>query len=484
MALRQQQQLKQQQKLSPLQIQVVKLIELPVLELEEKIKQELEDNPALEEGYELEENPDTPVDDSDDDGNISQEDLALGDYFSEEETPDYLFSKNTGITDTSRTDIPFSGTLSMHEFLINQIAEAPLNEIQAKIAEYIIGNISESGYLDRSLTAISDDLMFQQNIDVPVSELEYILQTVQHFEPAGIAARTLQECLLLQLERKPASLPVDRAIVVIRDYFDEFSKKHYPKIMKALLIDENELKEVIHEITTLDPKPGNSWGDSISQTLNTIVPDFLVESNNGELILALNNRNIPPLRVSREYGDLLKGYASNKESMNVDSKNAAQFVRQKLDSARWFIDAIRQRQETMQRTMHAILERQYDFFLTGEESDLRPMILKDIAEITGYDISTVSRVSNSKYVQCSFGIFPLKYFFSESMQTDSGEEISSREIKAILKECISNENKNKPLPDEKLAEILKERGYIIARRTVAKYREQMNIPVARLRKEI
>ena len=485
MALKQQLQLKQQQKLSPMQMQVIKLTELPVLELEERIKQELEENPALEEG--LEPNDNSEYDDeygSEDDTNISQEDLTLGDYMNEDEIPDYQLRDNNRQGVGKQEEIPFSVAASLHEYLIEQLGECELNDENQKVAEYIIGNIDESGYLDRSLSAISDDLIFQQNIDIPVSRLEEILKVIQDFEPAGIAARNLQECLLLQLGRKEKSEIVDYAINIITNLFDEFTKRHYDKIIRQLNIDEEILKEVIQEITTLNPKPGNNWGDSLSITLSTIVPDFTVDSYGGELFLSLNNRNIPDLRVSREYSELFKGFSDNKESMSADSKNTVLFVKQKLDSARWFIDAIKQRQDTLQRTMQAIMDMQYDFFLTGDESQLKPMILKDVAQRTGYDISTISRVSNSKYVQTSFGIYPLKYFFSESMQTDTGEEISSREVKAILKECIENEDKKKPLTDDKLSEILNERGYIIARRTVAKYREQMNLPVARLRKEI
>lgn len=485
MALKQQLQLKQQQKLSPLQMQVIKLTELPVLELEERIKQELEDNPALEEG--LEQTDDVSEYDDDfspeDDTNISQEDLVLGDYMNEDEIPDYQI-RNSGEQSTRVADIPFSVAGSLHEYLLEQLGECELDEESKKTAEYIVGSIEENGYLDRSLSAISDDLIFQQNLDVPVSKLEELLKVIQEFEPAGVGARNLQECLLLQLNRKEKSVEVDNAIRIISDYFDEFTKRHYEKIIRQLGIDESELKEIIQEITTLNPKPGNTWGDSLSTTLSTIVPDFIVESYNGELFLTLNNRNIPDMRVSREYSNLLKGYADNKDSMSADNKNAVLFVKQKLDSARWFIEAIKQRQDTLQRTMEAIMNLQYDFFLTGEEAQLKPMILKDVAQRTGYDISTISRVSNSKYVQTNFGVYSLKYFFSESMQTDTGEEISSREVKAILKECIENEDKKKPLTDDKLSEILKEKGYIIARRTVAKYREQMNFPVARLRKEI
>jgi RNA polymerase sigma-54 factor len=485
MALKQQLQLKQQQKLSPLQMQVIKLTELPVLELEERIKQELEDNPALEEGLE-------PTDDlseseadysPEDDANISQEDMALGDYINEDEIPDYQIRESRQ-SSGKQAEIPFSVAASLHEYLLEQLGECELGYRDENTAEYIIGNIDENGYLDRSLSAISDDLIFQQNIDVPVSRLEEMLKTIQEFEPAGIGARNLQECLLIQLKRKEKSKIADMAIHIISDYFDEFSKRHYDKIIRQLEIDEPELKDVIQEITTLNPKPGNNWGDTMSITLSTIVPDFIIESYNGELFLSLNNRNIPDMRVSREYSNLLKGYADNKGSMSADNKNAALFVKQKLDSARWFIEAIKQRQDTLQRTMEAIMNMQYDFFLTGDEAQLKPMILKDVAQRTGYDISTISRVSNSKYVHTNFGIYLLKYFFSESMQTDTGEEISSREVKAILKECIENEDKKRPLTDDRLSEILKEKGYIIARRTVAKYREQMNLPVARLRKEI
>lgn len=485
MALKQQLQLKQQQKLSPLQMQVIKLTELPVLELEERVKQELEDNPALEEGLE-------PTDDTsefddefdvEDDTNISQEDLALGDYINEEEIPDYHIADNKQ-SSTRNNEIPFSVAESLHEYLLNQLGEYDFAEDDKKTAEYIIGNIDENGYLDRSLSAISDDLIFQQNLDVSVARLEHLLEAIQGFEPAGIGARNLQECLLLQLERKQKTEEVDLPHKILSSFFDEFSKRHYDKIIKNLGIDEPQLKDAIQIITTLNPKPGNNWGDSMSVTLSTIIPDFIVESFNGELFLSMNNKNIPNMRVSREYSNLLKGYVDNKESMSNDNKSAVLFVKQKLDSARWFIEAIKQRQNTLQRTMEAIMSMQYDFFLTGDESQLRPMILKDVAQRTGYDISTISRVSNSKYVQTNLGIYPLKYFFSESMQTDTGEEISSREVKAILKECIEHEEKRKPLTDDKLSEILKEKGYIIARRTVAKYREQMNFPVARLRKEI
>lgn len=485
MALKQQLQQKQQQRLSPLQMQVIKLTELPNVELEERIKQELVDNPALDEGHDSsgDLNDDYDIDNMDDSGQISQEDIILGDYLSEDDIPDYKLNANNGSTLT-KEDIPFSSSESLHGVLIDQLHLTEFNDQDLKIAEYIIGNIDENGYLDRYLSAISDDLLFQQNIDVSEPKLLDILHEIQSFEPPGVGARDLQECLLLQLKRIPESDIVDKAIYILENNFEDFAKRHFDKIKKVLDVDDNELKDIVHVITTLNPKPGNNWGDAIAQTMNTIVPDFVVEAYNGELFMYLNNRNIPELRVSREYSEMFKGYSENKTGMNSETKNALTFVKQKLDSAKWFIEAIKQRQETLQRTMQAIVDLQYDFFLTGDESSLKPMILKDIAERAGYDISTISRVSNSKYVQTNFGVYPLKYFFSESMQTDSGEEISSREVKAILKECIQGENPQKPLTDDKLADILKEKGYIIARRTVAKYREQMNIPVARLRKKI
>lgn len=483
MALKQQLQQKLQQKLSPLQMQVIKLTEMPCLELEERIKQELEDNPALEEGIDYDEKSEITDDLSDNSENITEDDIALGDYLNEEDIPDYRLKDNNKQTSENR-EIPFASNESLNEFLIEQLNECDFDENEYKCAEYIIGNLNENGYLERTLTAISDDLIFQQNIDVTSKKLEEILKIIQTFDPAGIGCRDLQECLSLQLERKNETQVNEVARSIINKYFTEFSKKHYEKIIKYLNIDEYLLKDAIQEITTLNPKPGNNWGYSFEQTMNTIVPDFIVEVQNGELYFSLNNRNIPPLKVNREYSDLLKGYSENKESMTNDTKNAVLFVKQKLDSARWFIEAVRQRQETLQRTMQAIIDMQYNFFLTNDETQLHPMILKDIAERTGYDISTISRVSNSKYVQTNLGVYPLKYFFSESMQTDSGEEISSREVKAILKQCIDNEDKKKPLTDDYLSDILRKKGYVIARRTVAKYREQMNIPIARLRKQI
>jgi len=488
MALKQQLQQKQQQRLSPLQMQVIKLTELPNLELEERIKQELVDNPALDEGHDNEGDSADSFEENgqDESENITQEEMALGDYLNEEDIPDYSYNNasNSSSNNVIKEDIPFSDAESLHESLIDQLHLTELDEKSTKIAEYIIGNIDENGYLDRPLSAISDDLLFQQNLDVSSDQIEKLLQVIQSFDPPGVGAQDLQQCLLLQLQRMPLSENVEQAIIILERYFDDFSKRHFEKIQRSLNLSDDQLKDIVHLITTLNPKPGNNWGDALSQTMNTVIPDFIVESYNGEVFMSLNNRNIPELRINREYSEMLRGYNENKKGMSSEAKNAALFVKQKLDSARWFIDAIKQRQETLQRTMQAIVDLQYDFFVTGDESNLRPMILKDIAELAGYDISTISRVSNSKYVQTNFGVYPLKYFFSESMQNDAGEEVSSREIKAILRECIEAEDSKKPLTDDKLTDILKEKGYLIARRTVAKYREQMNIPVARLRKKI
>ena len=482
MALKQQQQLKQQQKLSPLQMQVIRLTELPVLEFEDKIKQELEENPALEEGEEFSDTDN--FEDQQQEDSISQEDLALGDYINDEEIPDYYLPNQSN--KDSVTDIPFNGGISFQESLLKQLHELSFKDenLEKEIAKYIIGSLDENGYLERTLQSISDDFLFQQGIDVSISHLEEVLTIVQTLEPPGVGARNLQECLLLQLERKPQSENTDLAIIIIKDFFEEFSKKHYDKIIKAFSISEEKLKEVMHEIISLNPKPGSNWSEQSSTNINTVVPDFIVESYNGEVLMYLNNRNVPPLKVSREYTELLKGYVGNKKGASNETKEAVQFVKQKLDAAKWFIDAVRQRQETMERTMQAIIQLQYDFFLSEEDVDLRPMILKDVADITGYDISTISRVTNSKFVQTNIKIYSLKYFFTESTQTDSGEEISTREVKRILQECVDNENKTKPLTDDRLAELLQEKGYIIARRTIAKYREQLNIPVARLRKEL
>ena len=485
------QQLRQQlqQKLSPQQIQVIRLLELPAIELEEKVKHELEENPALEEGKEMPDEFDQADgeigenSDSMTENNEGEDDLSLGDYLTEDDIPDYKLQEIRDKS-TKKEDIPFSVSESLNEFLLQQLGFRNLPDKEMKIAEYVIGNIDDDGYLRRDLGAIADDLMFQAGLDISEKDVENILKMIQDFEPTGVGARNLQECLCIQLQKKEQTPGTPIAIQIIQHYFEDFSRKHYEKILRGLDISEETLKKAIREITLLNPKPGNAWGGTMETAMSQIIPDFIVDSNNGEITLSMNNRGIPDLRINKEYQDMFQDYTSNKANQTSERKNAIQFVKQKLDAAQWFIDAVKQRQETLMRTMEAIIQLQREFFLTGDEATLRPMILKDVAEKTGYDISTISRVSNSKYVQTNFGIYSLKYFFSESMQTDSGEEISTREVKKIMKEHIEAEDKRKPLTDEELANILKEKGYVIARRTVAKYREQLGIPVARLRKEI
>ena len=462
------------------------MLELTAVELEERIKQELVDNPALEEG------PDEPAGEIETYGNTSDEEgsdesaeeLSMADYMSEDDIPDYKLEADNFSQKDRREEIPFSGSSSFHDHLLQQLGERHLDEQEYKIAEYIIGNIDDNGYLQRPLSAISDDLIFQVGIDISTEKLEELLQIIQDFEPAGTGSSNLRECLLLQLERKPATPATLLAYRIIEESFDEFSKKHYDKILRQHNIGEEQLKEAIREITLLNPKPGNVWSDSFSDGMSQIVPDFIVDAQDGVLTLSLNNSQLPELRISRSYTQMLEEYMGNKQNRTRDRKDALLFIKQKLDAAQWFVEAVRQRQQTLLQTMQVIIDLQKEFFLSGDESNLRPMILRDVAERTGFDISTISRASNSKYVQTSFGIYPLKYFFSESMQNDSGEEVSSREIKKILQECIEHEDKRKPLADDKLCEMLKEKGYIIARRTVAKYREQLGLPVARLRKEI
>ena len=483
--LRQQLQQKLQQKLSPAQIQVIKLLEVPTLELEERIRQELEENPALEEGAEIAEN-ETDFEDNDlnDDGG-NNDDFDPEEYMMDDDIPDYKLKANNNSPDDKREDIPFSVGMTFHEFLLGQLGLQYFNEKEPLIAEYVIGNIDEQGYLRREAESMVDDIVFNAGIDTTDEEMYRIINVIRQFDPPGVGATNLQECLLLQIERKQQTQEVKLAGRVIKDYFEEFSKKHYDKIMKALSIDDETLKSIITEIVRLSPKPGNAWdGNILEKSMATIVPDFILENNNGKLSISLNNSNVPELRVNTTYNEMFQDYAANKKNQTREMKDAVTFVKQKIDAARWFIDAIKQRQQTLLTTMNAIVEFQYDFFVEGDDTYLRPMILKDVADITGYDISTISRVSNSKYIQTEFGIYPVKYFFSESMTNDSGEEVSTREIKQILQDCISNEDKRKPLNDDALADVLKTKGYLIARRTVAKYREQLNIPVARLRKEI
>lgn len=477
--LKQHLQQKLQQKLSPQQIQLIRLLELPMLELEDRIKHELEDNPALEEGPSVE---DEFNQDQEDFSSEKQDEFNLDDYYSEDDIPEYKL-RQVAMRE-ERKEVSIVGGQSLNESLVEQLHLRCLTPAQYEVATYIIGNIDDDGYLRRDLTAISYELSMQGIANVELSDLELVLEIIQDLEPAGIGARSLQECLLLQLKRKPENEEQQLAIKILNDHFEAFTKKHYDKLIKSLAISEDVLKQAVDLITSLNPKPGNSVASGVDAAAVQITPDFLVEIRDGELILSMNNRNIPELRVSKEYANMMEDYSGNKANRTPAMKEAVLFVKQKLDSANWFIEAVRQRQETLRRTMEAIIKLQHDFFISGEQHDLKPMILKDVADLSGFDISTISRVSNSKYVQTGFGIFPLKFFFSEAMQTDSGEEVTTREVKNLLNRIVEQEDKHSPLTDEELSEALKQKGYPIARRTVAKYREQLSIPVARLRKEI
>ncbi len=484
--LKQRLQQKLLQKLSPQQIQMIKLLEIPTIQIEQRIKKELEENPALEEGTDEEQLPeDNSEDELYDNDDADQDEFTLDDYIDEDEIPDYrLKTNNYSRDDDKRSEIPFSAGNSFNEHLESQLGLRKLTDRQKILGEYIIGNIDEDGYLRRDPANIVDDLAFLQNLQTTEEELNEVLAIVQDLEPAGVGARTLQECLILQLERKDQEEPpVKLAYKIIDQYFEEFSKRHYDKITSKLGISESDLKTAIEEILKLNPKPGGLFSDPFARTAQTITPDFILEHSEDGFDLHLNSRNLPELRLSTAYNEMLQSYTRDKANKK-EMKDAVQFVKQKIDSAKWFIDAIKQRQNTLLLTMNAILEYQQEYFIDGDEMKLKPMILKDVAEMTGLDISTISRVANSKYIQTHFGIHPLKFFFSEGLQTDSGEEVSTREIKKILRDCISNEEKRHPLTDEKLTDILQKKGYQIARRTVAKYREQLNIPVARLRKEI
>ncbi len=474
------------QKLSPQQIQVIKLLEIPTVQLEQRIKKELEENPVLE----LEsDNPDTPNDEtisqeSETETDVDNDEFTFDDYYAEDEDiPSYKLNTNNFSKDDKYIDIPFSVGTTFHEFLWEQLRMISLSDEEKQLAEYILGNIDDDGYLRRDLLSISDDLAFNMNLDIPEEKLLGILKEIQKFDPPGVAARDLRECLLIQLERKKDD-NLDLAKSIVKDYFIEFTKKHYTKILAKLELSEKELKEGINQILKLNPKPGSSYSNPQNKANQHIVPDFILDNLDGNLNLSLNQRNVPNLIINDTYLGMLQSLSEKHKQKKKNSKDAMLFVKQKLDSAKWFIDAIQQRQTTLLLTMSEIINYQKEYFEDGDETKLRPMILKDIAERTNMDISTISRVSNSKYIQTHFGIYPLKYFFSEGLMKDDGEEVSTREIKKILQECIENEDKYKPLTDEKLAKILKEKSYNIARRTVAKYREQLDIPVARLRKEL
>ncbi|MBE8720747.1 RNA polymerase factor sigma-54 [Sphingobacterium pedocola] len=476
------------QKLSPQQIQFIKLLQVPTASLDTRIKEELEENPALEDGSlanmndPIEEYPDKDPDENFEGSDDSfDEEFSVEEYIQEDDFNDYG-SNYSNDDEDDRKEIPIAIQDSFFEKLQNQLDLLALSDKEYLVGNQIIGSLDDDGYLRRPVPSLIDDLAFSQNIVTDEKEVKEMLAIIQEFEPAGIGARDLQECLLIQLRKKDQhNLIVKKAMQVVENYLDEFIKKHYDKIEKQLGVNSEELKEIINEILKLNPKPGDS-GAIAGKQLH-VIPDFHIMNNDGVLHLTLNGRNAPELRVSRSYQDMFEHYEKTEKS-DKKMKEAVQFVKQKLDSAKWFIDAIKQRQQTLLKTMNAIMEYQYDYFLTGDDRMLRPMILKDIADKIEMDISTVSRVANSKYVQTEFGTFLLKSFFSEAIQTDSGEEVSNKEVKKILEECIANEDKRKPLADEKLTDILKEKGYTIARRTVAKYREAMNIPVARLRKEL
>lgn len=493
MALSQTLQQKLLQRLSPQQIQLMKLLQIPTANLDERIKEELEENPALEvgeegreEGFEEHEQEDYDANDEDYDGSEDEYDnIDISDYVSDsdDEVADYkLRDDNYGDNEEQKT-VPLRVETTLHDLLVDQLGMLSLDERRLKIAEQIVGSIDDDGYLRRELSSVVDDLAFRQNIDSNEAEIEELIKLIQQFDPPGVCARNLQECLMLQLIRQQADgRDVALAVKVVDKYFDEFTKKHYEKIQRGLNITDDELKEVINLILKLNPRPGGNVGE-INKAESYIIPDFFIVNNAGKLELTLNSKNAPDLRISEGYREMLKEYDRGSKK-DKRQKEAVLFIKQKIDSAKWFIDMIKQRQNTLLSTMGAIMHYQKDFFLTGDETTLKPMILKDIAEITGLDISTVSRVANSKFVQTEFGTYRLKFFFSESLSTDSGEEVSTREVKKILSDLVEAESKKKPLSDERLTELLQEKGYNIARRTVAKYREQLNIPVARLRKEL
>lgn len=485
------------QKLSPQQIQLMKLLQIPAIALEQRIKQEIEENPALEDivddNYENEQTTDYDEEfEKTDDGNedfqekeFNEEktDYNFTDYLDDDEYPAYKLAVNNSSPDDDRKDIPYSSGISCQEMLLSQLGLVISDKKLNTIGAYIIGNIDDSGYLQRDINALVDDIAFSFNIETDADEVEKVLESIQSFDPAGVGARNLQECLLLQLKRNKQTPSVVNATNILYRTFDEFTKKHYDKISKKLDLSEEQIKEAISEILKLNPKPGNSMSDG-NKGSQYILPDFHITNNDGILELTLNSKNAPELRVSRMFTEMLDDYTKKKGKTDNKTKEAVTFLKQKLDGAKWFIDAIKQRQNTLYVTMESIMLQQKEYFLTGDETKLRPMILKDVAEKVNLDISTISRVVNSKYVQTPFGTLLLKSFFSESLSTDSGEEVSTREVKTILQECVDAEEKRKPLTDEELVKILNDKGYNIARRTVAKYREQLNIPVARLRKEL
>ena len=483
------------QTLSPQQILAVKLLELPAVELEDRVRAELLENPALEEGKEAtadndyaDDTPDTETESPEDGGDTSYD--SLGDYLTEDDIPDYKLQENNRSRDERPEEIPFSDSTSFYETLKEQLGEHDLSEHQRTLAEYLIGSLDDDGLLRKSLDSISDELAIYAGIEATPQELEEALHVIQSFDPPGLGAQSLQECLLIQIRRKMEQQPkgADLSLLkaeeaIVADCYEEFTRKHWDKIQQKLGIGEDLCEQAIREVCRLNPRPGASMGETIGKNMQQIVPDFLVDTyDDGTISLTLNNRNVPELRMNRDFTEMLEEHTKNRANQSKESREAMMFLKQKIDAAQGFIDAIKQRQNTLLTTMQAIIDLQRPFFQEGDESLLRPMILKDVAERTGLDISTISRVSNSKYVQTNYGIYPLKFFFNDGYTTESGEEMSVREIRRILKECIDNEDKKKPYTDDELTEILKQKGYPIARRTIAKYRQQMNIPVARLRR--
>lgn len=489
--LKQELNLKLQQKLSPQQIQLMKLVQLPTIAFEQRVKQELEENPALEEGHEYgdeefgADSNDWDNDDYHEDSNsIDTSEINIDEYLSDDEIPNYKTYTNNYSDDDEERSIPYAQGISFLDYLEDQLSMFRLDEEEFTIAKFIIGNMDDDGYIRRDLQAIVDDLAFTQNIYTDKNEVEHLLTNyIQKLDPVGVGARDLQECLKIQLENKqPLTDATELALELITKSFEAFTKKHYKRLIQKHDVSEEELKAAISEIEKLNPKPGKSFSSN-SKEVEQITPDFTIKIVDGKLELSLNGRNVPELRVSNSYAEMLDTY-KNTEKKSNEQKEAVMFVKQKLDAAKWFIDAVTQRRNTLLYTMQAIMDFQEEYFLTGDETKIKPMILKDIADKIGMDISTVSRVANSKYVNTPYGTFLIKDLFSESLTNDEGEEVSTREIKRILQDVINEEDKRKPLTDEKLTEILKEKGYPIARRTIAKYREQLNIPVARLRKEI
>ena len=486
--LKQQLNFKLSQKLSPQQIQLMKLIQLPTQAFEQRINQEMNENPALEggkdEGDSLDDDfeNDEYGDDFENGTEVIETEINVDDYLSDDETPSYKLSANNYSADDEDKEIPYAAGTSFNQYLLQQLNTYRLNEEEKEIAKFLVGSVDESGYIRRELLDIVDDLAFTQNIYTDIGKIEKILKIVHELDPAGVGARNLQECLLIQLERKVSTESVSLATLILEETFDHFSKKHYKKLLHKFDITEDQLRAAIHEIEGLNPKPGGTYSGN-NRIVEHVVPDFAITIDEGALELTLNGRNAPELHVSREYTNMLKGYKEAKDK-SKSQKDAVQFIKQKLDAAKWFIDAIKQRQQTLFVTMNAIMHQQQEYFLSGDERKLKPMILKDIADKINMDISTVSRVANSKYVDTPYGTRLIKDFFSESMKNDQGEDVSTKEIKKILEITIGEEDKRKPLTDDKLAKILLEKGYPIARRTVAKYREQLDLPVARLRKEI